>query len=406
MDLFSGILDDVQIQKNSDEGRHYKDPDDETITLATAGAMWCVYPTIELKGYAEYILEAKFDYERNNGNYTEYRHKSRVGLWVPIRDHETRDRIGSYHYAVNDIPAIQVDVKNWEFGKIGKLKLINTGRKESAVLLPISVCAVPFFNRDDDFCELKITLWGKNEHTGNHDILRENTINFRIDENRPIESDENINLLNKGSGWGVFANTGTGNCIHPKQIITLRSLEHALGQFKEKKDLKIAYIGPDTTENLRAVIRHLKLHSNGKVARLTVYYTPEWDDHWVQEFTNMHPIDNINIGEIEYNFKSLSEKDDGLDVEPHDITICTYVSPWIQAKDYSTHKARIDRLLHGEDSILLSIDPEDSGSIVRNAISGRINLDLLYKQILKLKSSKIHTAKGKNQKGLLWRKRD
>ena len=406
MDIFSSRLGDVKIQKNSDEGRHYKDPDDETITLATAGAMWCVFPTIELKGYSEYILEAKFDYDRNHVNYTEYRHKSRVGLWVPINDYETKDRIGTYHYSVNDMPSIQVDVKDWEFGKTAKLNLINTGGEKSTVLIPISVCAVPFFNRDKDSCRLNITLWGKNEHAGNHDKLQENTINFRIDETQPMKSDENINLLNKWSGWGVFADRGTGNCIHPKQIITLRSLEHALGQFKEKKDLKIAYIGPDTTENLRAVIRHLRLHSHGKVAQLTVYYTPEWDDHWVQEFTNLHPINDMNIGRIVYKFESLSEEDDGLDVDPHDITICTYVSPWIQAKDYSTHKARIDRLLDGEDSILLSIDPEDSGSIVRNAISGRINLDLLYKQILKLKSSKIHTAKGKNQKGLLWRKGD
>ena len=406
MDIFSSRLGDVKIQKNSDEGRHYKDPDDETITLATAGAMWCVFPTIELKGYSEYILEAKFDYDRNHVNYTEYRHKSRVGLWVPINDYETKDRIGTYHYSVNDMPSIQVDVKDWEFGKTAKLNLINTGGEKSTVLIPISVCAVPFFNRDKDSCRLNITLWGKNEHAGNHDKLQENTINFRIDETQPMKSDENINLLNKWSGWGVFADRGTGNCIHPKQIITLRSLEHALGQFKEKKDLKIAYIGPDTTENLRAVIRHLRLYSHGKVAQLTVYYTPEWDDHWVQEFTNLHPINDMNIGRIEYKFESLSEEDDGLDVDPHDITICTYVSPWIQAKDYSTHKARIDRLLDGEDSILLSIDPEDSGSIVRNAISGRINLDLLYKQILKLKSSKIHTAKGKNQKGLLWRKGD
>ncbi len=406
MDIFSSRLGDVKIQKNSDEGRHYKDPDDETITLATAGAMWCVFPTIELKGYSEYILEAKFDYDRNHVNYTEYRHKSRVGLWVPINDYETKDRIGTYHYSVNDMPSVQVDVKDWEFGKTAKLNLINTGGEKSTVLIPISVCAVPFFNRDKDSCRLNITLWGKNEHAGNHDKLQENTINFRIDETQPMKSDENINLLNKWSGWGVFADRGTGNCIHPKQIITLRSLEHALGQFKEKKDLKIAYIGPDTTENLRAVIRHLRLHSHGKVAQLTVYYTPEWDDHWVQEFTNLHPINDMNIGRIEYKFESLSEEDDGLDVDPHDITICTYVSPWIQAKDYSTHKARIDRLLDGEDSILLSIDPEDSGSIVRNAISGRINLDLLYKQILKLKSSKIHTAKGKNQKGLLWRKGD
>ena len=408
MDLFSNVSLDVEIQKNLEDDRHYKDFEDNTITLATAGSMWTISPTIKLKGYVQYILKAEFPYIRDNDNIQEYRHKSRVGIWVALADKEVTDRIGSYHYPVNDKPHLQVDVGNWKFGKTGELELYNTASDSSRTIeLDLSLCAVPYFNRGkgkSKDCKLEIALFGKNESTGSLEQINKSTITFHINESLPQRKDDNLKLLNQWAHWGVFANFGLGNSIHPKQIMTLRSLDHVLKKFEKEEHISIAYIGPDTTENLRSVARYLQSSAPRKIVKLTVYRTPEWDDHWVQEFTHLYPVDKLDLKGIEYNFRKLSEKDDGSDVEPHDITICTYVTPWIKETDLKAHKSRIERLLEGENSVLLAIDPLSSQSIVRNAISKQINANHVYEDILGLRSNKIHTAKSENNQSLVWRK--
>ena len=188
--------------------------------------------------------------------------------------------------------------------------------------------------------------------------------------------------------------------------MTLKCLQHGVeDNFKHKDGITVAYIGTDTTENLRSVIRYLQHLKPSKIEKLTVYFTGEWDTPLLKQSRGIHPLnDNMDLENLKFELKELTDADDGSDVESHDITICTYVTPWIEKEDLPKHKARIDRLLNDENSILLAIDPKSSDSLVRSATSKRINTQKTYVEDLKLRSNTVPNANCLISDGLVWRK--
>ena len=54
---------------------------------------------------------------------------------------------------------------------------------------------------------------------------------------------------------------GVGNSIHPKQVFTIKGIEKAIENIHKPK-FGIAYIGVDTSENLRSIIRFQKVEIN------------------------------------------------------------------------------------------------------------------------------------------------
>ena len=51
---------------------------------------------------------------------------------------------------------------------------------------------------------------------------------------------------------------GVGNIVHPKQYFTIRGFDAIQKElFNARKLIRIAYIGTDTTENIRSFLRWL-----------------------------------------------------------------------------------------------------------------------------------------------------
>ena len=74
-----------------------------------------------------------------------------------------------------------------------------------------------------------------------------------------------MEIYQRFRGYGAILPLGDGNIVHPKQYITIRGMDLIIDEFLVDKnrtsELKIAYIGTDTTENLRSLLRWL--HKNG-----------------------------------------------------------------------------------------------------------------------------------------------
>ena len=103
--------------------------------------------------------------------------------------------------------------------------------------------------------------------------------------------------------YGAILPLGDGNIVHPKQYITIRGMDLIIDEFLVDKsrtsELKIAYIGTDTTENLRSLLRWL--HKNGhmsKVVEFCLFYYDDWD------YDFMEAIDLIN--EIKGNYSDFN----------------------------------------------------------------------------------------------------
>jgi hypothetical protein len=404
MDLFSKGG-PIPLRRNSNDDLHHRNVNGFEVGIA--GDNWSVPSNLNLpKGYDQFSLKTSFEYSMNPENLHEYREFSRVGLWVPIVDQSIPNVWGEHLHPVNERTELMLNVEDWNFGKEAELYLRRTGEIDSDVTLDLCLWAVPFFNAGSGLktCEMRISLKGFNRTEGRWEQIKKNIIRFNLKEDSPRY--DSYYPMNMWSGWGVFKNNGTGNSIHPKQIMTLKCLQHGVeDKFKHKDGITVAYIGTDTTENLRSVIRYLQHLKPSKIEKLTVYFTGEWDTPLLKQIRGIHPLnDNMDLENLKFELKELTDADDGSDVESHDITICTYVTPWIEKEDLPKHKARIDRLLDDENSILLTIDPKSSDSLVRSATSQRINTQETYVEDLKLRSNTVPNANCLISDGLIWRK--
>lgn len=405
MDLFSKVRGPIPLRRNSDEDLHHKNV--KGIDVGIAGDIWSVSPNLNLpKGYDQFSLKTKFDYSMNDNDVHEYREFSRVGLWVPIVDQSIPNIWGDYLHPVNEQTELWVNVEEWDFGREAELKLRRSGKIDSAITLDLCLWAVPFFNagRGPKKCEMRVELKGFNPIEQRWEKIDDNHIKFELQEDTPRH--DSYFPMNIWSEWGVFKNNGTGNSVHPKQIMTLKCLEHGIdNKFKDKSGITVAYIGSDTTENLRSVMRFLQHLEPSKIEKLTVYHTEGWDAPILKQIKGIHPLnDTMDLKNLKFELKKLTDADDGSDVESHDITICTYVTPWIQDADIPKHKARIDRLLNGKNSILLAIDPKSSDSLVRSPTSQRINVQETYVKHLKLRSNTVPNANCMVSDGVIWTK--
>ena len=90
-----------------------------------------------------------------------------------------------------------------------------------------------------------------------------------------------ISEFNKFKEYDVTKLSGLGNIIHPKQYLTLRGLKMIIEDdfFRQPREsYKIGYIGTDTTENIRSIIRWLSEQELiEKVSQFIVFYTTDWD---------------------------------------------------------------------------------------------------------------------------------
>ena len=60
------------------------------------------------------------------------------------------------------------------------------------------------------------------------------------------------------NNYNAYNYDGNGNSLHPKQYLTVHGMNHIVKNYlSDKDDIKVGYIGTDTTENFCSMIRWL-----------------------------------------------------------------------------------------------------------------------------------------------------
>ena len=187
---------------------------------------------------------------------------------------------------------------------------------------------------------------------------------------------------------GAFQLDGSGNSVHPKQLYTTRALKNQI-KVHESDDIEIAYIGTDTTENLRALIRQIKADHelSSTITKLSIYFTEDWDAELMMQYPNLDLNNADTGGKFELTFKQLPS--DGTlpaSVESVDFVLSTYVTPWAMEdeKNKNQYIQLIQSLLKEPSSRLISVDPSDSSKSIRSYCRDT-NLQSVYITTLGLK---------------------
>ena len=98
----------------------------------------------------------------------------------------------------------------------------------------------------------------------------------------------------------VMKHEGVGNIVHPKQYFTIRGFDAIQKELfnARKHDIRIAYIGTDTTENIRSFLRWLSFRTIESVG--VEVFTTDWDKDFLeyslkQDIHHHHPNLSVHI---------------------------------------------------------------------------------------------------------------
>ena len=170
--------------------------------------------------------------------------------------------------------------------------------------------------------------------------------------------------------------------------------------------VKIGYIGTDTTENIRSIIRYLKSNKNlfSKISCLSIFKTEKYDQRIEEE----HPSLTLNeeMGEDKFKIEINTLPKDGTlpkGISSVDITISTYVTPWAIKDDKKQYSDLLEVLMGKDNSILIAVDPKQSECLVRARVK-EFNLNNYYIDELNLEHRKNHLTRLKNKtaEALIW----
>ena len=142
---------------------------------------------------------------------------------------------------------------------------------------------------------LNFEIKGREHGSTLFDKLDSKSITFILNDKEEPQDDEiKLRLMRD---YGGFETTGDAVRIHPKQLCTLSNLEEELKKFDNP--VKIGYIGTDTTENIRSIIRYLKSNQNlfSKISCLSIFMTEKYDQRIVEE----HPSLTLNEEMVKTN---------------------------------------------------------------------------------------------------------
>ena len=351
---------------------------------------WIPIELKSLDGYHEIVLEASFHYEATDENPDEYRDRSRVGIWTAVKDAPMVASIASQSdsYSHGDQENVQILLNEWRFGKNSQIAFTFSNTMQHTNL-SLAVCAIPFFHaRDGQNAETCLTLTLKGMAKGElyYDTVDSKEIRFKLDRN--ASKVQNRGILQLFAEMGAFQLDGSGNSVHPKQLYTTRALKNQI-KVHESDDIEIAYIGTDTTENLRALIRQIKADHelSNTITKLSIYFTEDWDAELMMQYPNLDLNNADTGGKFELTFKQLPS--DGTlpaSVESVDFVLSTYVTPWAMEdeKNKNQYIQLIQSLLKEPSSRLISVDPSDSSKSIRSYCKDT-NLQSVYISTLGLK---------------------
>ena len=314
-----------------------------------------------------------------------------IGYWVSSKD------VVSYHAL--EAPSFEyehhgesgefyVDQQIWEFGDKPRLRVYRPTAKSKNTRFSFSILARPILPYLEPF-KLNICGYANPGKSATTDKVFEQEYEFKKGNSQQVgdklSTQEQMRIMN--CEFNRFKEnaadnlTGFGNIVHPKQFFTIRGLERVLDVYlvESPKKLKLGYIGTDTTENLRSIVRWLL--STGKADRigaLTVFYTTKWDRNFLKrlnlekEYAQCCPELRIRFLELSEETISIQAKKENLDV-----MIATYVAPWAVDESRKSYKNLLNATM-GSTSYLVSIDPKNENSSVRSELTAHTKTHDLY----------------------------
>lgn len=361
---------------------------------------WVIVSIDQINDCRKIEFEAEFRYKASEDSPNEQRQYSRVGIWTSVQDSPKILSLATSkdNYATGTGDDYTVVLDSWRFGKKSEIKF-NIDNCDGETSINLALCAIPYFQKSKEknpICELHLSLHPTKKGSMQSGIPTEEKIIFQLHDNiRSSTIDDELQLLDE---FGAFSLDGNGNSVHPKQLYTSREVVSQIKR-SENTSLNLAYIGTDTTENLRSLLRSLKENKSvaKKIDTLYLYYLEGWDSALLDKYPGIG-IDESVTSDL-FNLEFIQIPDDGsvpVDAKPVDFTIATYVTPWAMSDDTNRtqYSGLINTLLNKENAKLICVDPESSSKIIRSYYHGDYNLDTMYKDELNLKpepnASRLH----------------
>jgi len=329
--------------------------------------VWFPLHIDQIEKYHLITLKASFNYKPSASNPNEHRCHSRVGMWTAVKDTPSllSNSSSSDSYQHGESSEFNILLNQWRFGKEAQITF-ELRNSPSYGAIQIAVCAMPWFLPNEE-TKLTITLECVEEGDMLPFKIDEKVISFNCVEGSPeVPSNMILKLFDE---FGAFNIDGNGNSVHPKQLYTSEALKEQLMQHPNKK-VDLAYIGTDTTENIRTLIRRMKDDIGlEKIKHFYVYYKEGWDTELLKTFPNL----KLDRGTTSLNekLKLIKLPKDGSlpkKIASVDYTVSTYVTPWATAdeKNRTQYIELLNSLMEKKNSKLISIDPENSSNVIRD----------------------------------------
>ena len=366
-------LDAAEAESDSISGFHYRKFKTGSMELYK-GYKWIGFNLDEIP---EEVTELKIEAEMNvlNGS---------LGIFIPSSDLVVHGVTvnESFEYRNKNIKQkIYVELESWKFGKTASVTISTLGAGQFKCPINFSLLVRPIIS-DLSNVDVKIDITPNIE--GGAMSKR-----FKIKPTDEIQESQKVEFMKseyeRFIEYDAVMLKGDGNIVHPKQYFTLRGLDYVFEEYLDHGDsnIKIGYIGTDTTENLRSILRWIQ--SSDKLERITemvVFHTTEWDKKFLK-FVKLEEEIKRDYPRIAKNleFKELSKETVRKQKNKRkcDIVISTYVTPYIDEDGKENFIELLKNCMHN-DSYLISVDPKTGPDSVRSLlINQSINNDDIYK---------------------------
>jgi len=319
--------------------------------------------------------------------------KGLSGIWMPTTDMTKKgpkpQKMFGYEYLGNG--NLYIESKSWEFGPEGKIRIFNSHPNDGDVSLKFGILCRPVIQAAQNV-KLSLSIKGNGvDHSEDYE--------FRPASNPCKSEDLHLpdmqEMYDRFNTFGALNLKGTRNIVHPKQYFTIRGFSYIVKEYFDMFNRKddgyiVAYIGTDTTENIRSLFRSIsdnKWESNIKEVRC--FYTTDWDEEFL-DYIGFEDDIKRSYPNVEFSFKELSDETARLQegLENCDIVISTYVAPWIGGESKGQFSTLVKNIM-GDSSYLLTVDPQTGLNSVRSALfDTKINNDVLFKEEIGLISAK------------------
>jgi len=343
----------------------------------------------EISGLDETLEKIEMDAEMNVQGF--------LGAWIPSDDW-TSDGVfpeKTLRYrGMENVENLFVESKSWSFGQKASFLIKKSEKHEQheSPIFKFSILLRPLMTKPK-WEEEKVKL----------------IINLKLNDLEPETREFDMkpgkisgpgvqrmkNFYDSFETYGATQMRGKGNIVHPKQYLTLRGVKYIIDDFlsDDPKPIKLGYIGTDTTENIRSLARWLVEENYiDRIEEIVIFITTDWD----REFLDANPFKEEvkELCDCPVIIRELSQETIELQKTQKDcdILILTYVAPWV---DQNSKEEFVDLIKNtlGNNSYLLSVDPQKAENSVRAAISSEFNNDNLYKKELELSYAKRAVTK-------------